>query len=89
MFGTTDDFVVTREFRNLSTVEQRREIIHGAFAITAADDSISSAEETVVRQIAGELGFSDQEYLGMRAKWNSKREVFKNWPSTGTNADQE
>jgi len=89
LFGTTDDFVVTREFRDVSTVEQRREIINGAFAITAADDSISGIEETVVRQIAGELGFSDQEYLGLRARWNDKRDVFKNWPSGGNQADQE
>lgn len=89
LFGATDSFVVTREFRDVSTLEQRRELVNGAFAITAADDSISSAEEAAVRQIASELGFSDPEYLGMRAKWNKKRNVLKNWPSPSNKADQE
>jgi uncharacterized tellurite resistance protein B-like protein len=89
LFGATDDFIVTREFRDMSTLKQRQELVNGAFAITAADDSISSKEEAAVRQIAAELGFSDPEYLGMRAKWNNKRDVLKNWPSPRNNADQE
>ena len=81
MFGTTDNFVVTREFRDISTVEERRELLDGAFAITAADDSISAVEEAEVRKIAAELGFSDPEYLGLRSKWNNKRDILKDWPS--------
>jgi len=88
VFGSTDDFVVTREFRNLSTVAQRRELVNGAFAIVAADDSISGIEEAEVRQIASELGFSDPEYLGMRARWNDKRDVLKNWPRTGDDPEE-
>lgn len=80
LFGSTDDFVVTREFRHLASVEERRELVDGAFAIVAADDSISGVEEVEVRQIASELGFTDPEYLAMRQKWNDKRDVLKNWP---------
>jgi uncharacterized tellurite resistance protein B-like protein len=83
LFGSTDDFVVTREFRNLSTVHQRRELVDGAFAIVAADDSISGIEEVEVRKIASELGFTDPEYLAIRQKWNDKRDVLKNWPTSG------
>ncbi len=83
MFGATDNFVATREFRDISTVEERRELLDGAFAITAADDSISAVEEAEVRKIAAELGFSDLEYLGIRTKWNDKRDVLKNWPPSG------
>lgn len=83
LFGSTEDFVVTREFKDLSTVAERRELLHGAFAIVAADDSISGVEETEVRQIASELGFTDTEYLGVRARWNDKRDVLKNWPVAG------
>jgi uncharacterized tellurite resistance protein B-like protein len=83
LFGSTDDFVVTREFRNLSSVEERRELVDGAFAIVAADDSISGVEEVEVRKIASELGFTDPEYIAMRQKWNDKRDVLKNWPASG------
>ena len=83
VFGSTDNFVATREFRDISTLEERRELLDGAFAITAADDSISATEEAEVRKIAAELGFSDQEYLGIRTKWNSKRDLLKDWPPTG------
>lgn len=77
LFGHTEDFLVTRELRDVSTHEQRREVLDCLFAVSAADESISSAEETRIRQIASELGFSHAEYVQARAAWSDKREILR------------
>lgn len=78
LFGGTDNFIVTREFREQATPAQKAELLHCLFAVSAADDSISAVEESVVAQVARELGVSHEEMVGIRAAWREKREVLKN-----------
>jgi len=80
LFGPTQDFVVTRQFGALSTPAQREELLHCLFAVTASDDSISSQEEAVLRQIASELGLTDRDFLAIRSTYNHKRAVMKDFP---------
>ena len=77
LFGGTEDFLVTRQFREMSTVEQRRELLDCLFAVSAADSSVSSAEEAQIRQIASELGFEHQDYITARMAYTSHRSVLK------------
>lgn len=77
LFGGTENFLVTREFRELSTVEERQELLDCLFAVSAADESISSAEEAQIRQIASELGFTHRHFVDARVKWSEHREVLK------------
>ncbi len=53
--GATEDFVVTREFRKISTMEQRVALLRCCFAISAEDGSIDADEASVVNEIAREL----------------------------------
>lgn len=77
LFGGTENFLVTREFNEISTRQQREHLVDCLFAVSAADDSISGAEEAQVRQIASELGFSHKEYVDLRSRWSDKREVLR------------
>ena len=77
LFGGTEDYLVTREFKRLTSPEQRRALLDCLFAVSAADDTISSAEEVLVRQIAHELGLTHQEYVKTRAAYSDKREVMR------------
>ncbi len=77
LFGGTENFLVTREFSEISTPEQRQELLDCLFAISAAADSISSAEETQIRQISSELGFSHKEYVAARSVYAQHRAVLK------------
>jgi uncharacterized tellurite resistance protein B-like protein len=56
---------------------ERRELLDCLFAVSAADDSISSPEETQIRQIASELGFDLAELVAARSAWSGKREVLR------------
>jgi uncharacterized tellurite resistance protein B-like protein len=77
LFGGTENFLVTREFKEISTPQQRRRLLDCLFAVSAADDSISGAEEAQVRQIASELGFTHREFVDARSAWSDKRELLR------------
>jgi uncharacterized tellurite resistance protein B-like protein len=77
LFGATEDFLVTREFRQNSTGEQRRELLDCLFAVVAADHSISAAEDARVWQIAGELGIPHDEFVEARMAYADRRSVLR------------
>jgi uncharacterized tellurite resistance protein B-like protein len=77
LFGGTESYLVTREFKQIATPEQCRELLDCLFAVSAADESISTTEENQIRQIASELGFSHQQYVSIRAAYSDKRAVLK------------
>ena len=82
LVGGTENFLVTREFKEMSTGEQRTELLDCLFGVSAADDSISGSEDAQLRQIASELGFSHRQFVTARAKYSDKREVLKSFRST-------
>ena len=77
LFGGTENFLVTREFKELATATQREELLECLFAVSAADDAISVTEEEEIRRIATELGFEHKDYIAARKKWSECRDVMK------------
>ncbi len=77
LFGGTENYLVTREFLEISSAEQRQELLDCLFAVSAADESISGVEEAQIRQIASELGFSHRDYVTARSAYNEHREVLR------------
>jgi uncharacterized tellurite resistance protein B-like protein len=76
-FGGTEDYVVTRQFRELSTREERIALVRCLFAVGAADDSISEAENSLVSVIGGELGLTGSEITALRAEFRDRLAVLK------------
>jgi uncharacterized tellurite resistance protein B-like protein len=77
LFGGTEDFLVTREFRDISTEAQRHELIHCLFSVAASEAGISAEEESQIRQIASELGIAHDAYLAIRLKYRDQRTVMR------------
>jgi len=77
LFGGTENFLVTREFREIASDEQRRDLLECVFAVAAADQAISGEEEAQIWQIASELGFRHDEYVEVRMKYSDKRTVLR------------
>ncbi len=77
LFGGTENFLVTRELRDLIDPRRRAELLDCLFAVSAADDSVSSVEEAQIRQIASEMGFTHQEYIEARRAYNEQRDVMQ------------
>jgi len=77
LFGGTENFLVTREFRDIASDAEREVLLDCLFAVSAADDEVSGEEETQIWQIARELGFSHQEYIRVRMAYSDKRTVLR------------
>jgi uncharacterized tellurite resistance protein B-like protein len=70
--GATEDFVVTREFRDISTLEQRVALLRCCFAISAADGTITADEAGVVNEIARELDVERDVVNTVRAEFHEQ-----------------
>lgn len=51
----TEDYLVTRQFRELSTEEDRLALLRCCYLVGAADDTITAAESDLLQEIAKEL----------------------------------
>ncbi len=69
LLGGTEDFLVTRRFREISTREQRMELLECVFAVSAADASITVVEEGQARQISKELGLTHEDFIAARSDY--------------------
>ncbi len=77
MLGGTENYVVTREFRNATTREQRGELLQCLYAVAAADGTISGVESSELTAIGEELGFTRPEAAALRVQYRDKLSVMK------------
>jgi uncharacterized tellurite resistance protein B-like protein len=77
LLGGTENYVVTREFRRSATKEERARLLECAYAVAAADGSISSVENAECGRIAEELGFTREEALAVRSAFRDKLSVLQ------------
>jgi len=70
--GGTEDFVVTREFRSISTPEQRLNLARACFVIGAVNGSISAEESAIANEIANELDIEDAQLAALRAEFTDQ-----------------
>ena len=70
--GGTSDYLVTREFRELSTPEQRMTVLRACFRVCAADDAISGMESSTLNEIASELDVPREDLTKVRAEFGEK-----------------
>ncbi|HEU4672192.1 MAG TPA: TerB family tellurite resistance protein, partial [Candidatus Limnocylindrales bacterium] len=70
--GETEDYLVTREFKESATPEQRLAVLRACYAVGAADDSISSAESATLDQIANEFDLDPAQVRAVRAEFADK-----------------
>jgi len=77
LLGGTENYVVTREFRKISTREQRGKLLECLYAVAAADGSITGPESNEIVAIAEELGFTRPEAIALRSAYREKLSEFQ------------
>ena len=77
MFGSTEDYLVTREFKRVSTPEQRLGVMRACFQVAAANDEISSPESAVLNQIATELDIEPADFDAVRSQHREQLSVVR------------
>lgn len=75
--GGTQDYVITRQFRKLSTREQRGELLACLYAVAAADGTISGEESAEIAKIGDELGFTRTEVNSLRSQYREQLGVLR------------
>jgi uncharacterized tellurite resistance protein B-like protein len=70
--GATEDYVVTREFKALADEGQRIVVLRAAFAVMAANGTISAEETAVLNEIAEELDIDDATLNTIRADYHEQ-----------------
>ena len=66
LFGGTANYLVARDFSALATQEEKLALMRCLFAVSAADDVISLAEEGELHKIAKELGIERPHLVALR-----------------------
>ena len=77
LFGSTENYLVTREFERIATYEQKLALLECVFAVTAADENITSDEANAVKQIASELKLPHIDYIEARSRFRQHLAVLK------------
>jgi uncharacterized tellurite resistance protein B-like protein len=80
LFGETQNFLAARQFRDLATEDQKRDLIHCLFSVAAADEAVDVPEEETIREISRELLLTNDEYLAIRSAYREKRTVLRKRP---------
>ena len=77
LFGSTENFVVTREFSRLASREQKIALLNCLFAVSSSDQSISTAEDNEIRRITQELRLDHRDFIAARAAYKEHLDVLK------------
>lgn len=77
LFGHVENFLVTREFNSLADRGQKLQLLDCLFAVSAADESISTVEDREIRQIASELLLEHKDFIRVRSHYRDYLDVLK------------
>ena len=75
--GGTQDYLVTREFKQITSREQRADLLACLYAVAAADGTIRSEESAEIVKIGEELGFTRAEANSLRTQYRDKLAEFQ------------
>jgi uncharacterized tellurite resistance protein B-like protein len=71
-FGATEDYLVTREFKAISTIEERQQLLRCCFLVMAADDEIDETESWLANRLAEELDIERPDLNAIRDEFHEK-----------------
>jgi uncharacterized tellurite resistance protein B-like protein len=71
-FGATEDYLVTREFKAISTMEERETLLRCCFLVMAADDEIDATESWLANRMAEELDVERPDLNAIRAEFHEQ-----------------
>jgi uncharacterized tellurite resistance protein B-like protein len=73
----TQDYLVSREVASLATLEEKRALIDGLYAVCAADGLISTVEDNDIRRVASEIDLEHQDVVDVRRRYRDSLAVLK------------
>jgi len=77
LLGGSENYAVAKEFNRLASRAQKISLLHCLFAVSAADQSISTVEDNEVRKISSELRLDHGDFVAARSAYREHLEVLK------------
>jgi uncharacterized tellurite resistance protein B-like protein len=77
LYGGTEDYLVTREFNETATDEERKALVGACFAVVASDREITAEEYAELTEIADELGLSKPDLNAIRSQYKDQLSAIK------------
>ncbi len=71
-FGPTEDYLVTREFKAISTMDDRERLLRCCLLVMAVDDEVDATEAWLVNRMAEELDIERPALNRIRAEFHDK-----------------
>jgi uncharacterized tellurite resistance protein B-like protein len=81
LFGGTESFLVAREFNKIATRSQKLGLLDCLYAVSAADQSISTLEDNEIVRICAELQLPREEVVAARGRFREYLAVLKGMPT--------
>ena len=72
LIGGTEDYIVTRDYKALSTPEERLALVRACYLVSAADESITAGESSVLDEIARELDLETPQVTAIRSEFGDR-----------------
>ena len=72
LYSGTEDYLVTRQFRELTSAADRLALLRCCYLVGAADDTITAEESNTLQQIAKELDLDRDDVITIRNEFAPK-----------------
>ncbi len=77
LFGATENFLVSREFRSIATHEEKLALLDCLYAVAASENLIATIEDNEISQIADELRIEHPDLIAVRTRYRDSLAVFQ------------
>ena len=71
-FGATEDYLVTREFKAIATIDERERLLRCCFVVMAADDEVDATESWLANRLAEELDIERPNLNRIRTEFHDR-----------------
>lgn len=71
-FGATEDYLVSREFKSISTMDERERLLRCCLLVMAADDEVDATEAWLVNRLAEVLDIERPDLNRIRAEFHDR-----------------
>jgi uncharacterized tellurite resistance protein B-like protein len=77
LFGATENYLVSREFKSIATHEEKLALLDCLYAVAASENLISTIEDNEISQIADELRIEHPDLIAIRSRYRDSLAVFQ------------
>jgi uncharacterized tellurite resistance protein B-like protein len=84
LFGGTENYLVSREYNELASHDEKMGLLDCLYAVAGANNSISTIEDNEISQIADEIRIEHRDLISIRSQYRDFLAVFQKGADSST-----